>query len=173
MFSMKNNRDHSFLCNLNILDTYFSIDNVFSLSPFCTLVIFFLPVTLHLLSFTVCGFTIQHCPSTIFEITAGSIEKHSDKGRLNCDFRPTISYRNKWCLKKLILFQYVLMSLVLQRIVETKNLKVTGFCFSTQKYKTFYLLANLWFDLFFFFFVHSVWLMRFQFPNQGSNLGPR
>ena len=53
--------------------------------------------------------------------------------------------------KKLILFQYVLMFLVLQRIVETKNLKVTDFCFSTQKYKTFYLLANLWFDLFFFF----------------------
>lgn len=45
--------------------------------------------------------------------------------------------------KKLILFQYVLMFLVLQRIVETKNLKVTDFFFSTQKYKTFYLLANL------------------------------
>ena len=55
---------------------------------------------------------------------------------------------------------------IYQRIVETKNLKVTGFCFSTQKYKTFYLLANLWFDLFFFFLSTRCGLWDFSSPTR-------
>lgn len=103
MVSVKNIKSHSFLCSLNILNIYFSIYTIFivlleGFYPYD----FFLPVCI--LSFTLHGFTILYCPSTTFEITAGSSEKHSDKGRLNCDFRRTVSYKNKE-VKKLILFQ--------------------------------------------------------------------
>lgn len=37
------------------------------------------------MSLTVSGFTVLYCAGTILKITAGSSEKHSDKGRLNCD----------------------------------------------------------------------------------------
>lgn len=95
---------------------------------------FFFPSYLYCLSFTVCGFTIQYrivyCPSTIFEITAGSSEKHSDKGRLNCDLRPTISYRKKE-VKKLILFQIYVCILSPSENCWNQELKVIYFLFNT------------------------------------------
>lgn len=118
------------MCNLSVLSVYFSIATVFIFLLKYLYHCNFFPSYLYLLSFTVCGFTILYCPSTIFEITAGSSEKHFDKGRLNCDLRPTISYRNKE-VKKLILFQIYVCILSPSENCWNQELKVISFLFYT------------------------------------------
>lgn len=87
-----------FFCMIECFKLYFSLGKreTFSLlKDWNPCECFFLPVSLFLLSFIIYSFTILYCSGTVFEITAGNSEKHFDKGRLNCDLRPRVSYRNK------------------------------------------------------------------------------